>query len=385
MANITNDAMLNHTEYGNMFWLPWWQQFLFITAFIILILVAAVGNLVVIWIVLAHKRMRTVTNYFLVNLAVADALISILNTLFTSTFLMYQDWWYGNIWCKFTMFISICTVVASVLTLMAIAIDRYMAIIHPLRPRPTRRVVLAILCIWTVSIALALPNLMYGTLITYPNITQKTCGPVWSDGTPAESKIDFWYNVVIIIVSYVIPMAILILAYSRIGKELWGHRAIGENTQLQYDRIQSKRRVVKMMIFVVIVFGVCWLPYHLYFLLASSVPDITLAENVQQIYLVIYWIAMSNSMYNPIIYCWMNERFRSGFIEAFCFCPCRPCKRIKKKYVTCLNPVRSFAMSEKFRNGSMMQTMTEYVDESANAGTGLVRDKRHNSNDYDEC
>lgn len=67
-----------------------------------------------------------------------------------------------------------------------------MAIIHPLRPRPTRRVVLAILCIWTVSIALALPNLMYGTLITYPNITQKTCGPVWSDGTPAESKIDFW-------------------------------------------------------------------------------------------------------------------------------------------------------------------------------------------------
>lgn len=125
MANITNEAMLNHTEYGNMFWLPWWQQFLFITAFIILILVAAVGNLVVIWIVLAHKRMRTVTNYFLVNLAVADALISILNTLFTSTFLMYQDWWYGNVWCKFTMFISICTVVASVLTLMAIAIDRY--------------------------------------------------------------------------------------------------------------------------------------------------------------------------------------------------------------------------------------------------------------------
>lgn len=39
-------------------------------------------------------------------------------------------------------------------------------------------------------------------------------------------------------------MAILILAYSRIGKELWGHRAIGENTQLQYDRIQSKRRVI---------------------------------------------------------------------------------------------------------------------------------------------
>ena len=65
-----------------------------------------------------------------------------------------------------------------------------------------------------------------------------------------------------------------------------------------------------MMVFVVIVFGVCWLPYHLYFLLASAVPAMTLNPNMQQIYLVIYWIAMSNSMYNPIIYCWMNERYQ---------------------------------------------------------------------------
>lgn len=130
MGNISNEGIYNITMEENIFWMPWWQQFLFITAFIILILVAAAGNIVVIWIVLAHKRMRTVTNYFLVNLAVADTLISILNTLFTSTFLMYQDWWYGILWCKFTMFISLCTVVASVLTLMAIAIDRYVFIIY---------------------------------------------------------------------------------------------------------------------------------------------------------------------------------------------------------------------------------------------------------------
>lgn len=121
MANLT----ANETSYSeHRFLMPWWQQALFITAFIILILVAAAGNLVVIWIVLAHKRMRTVTNYFLVNLALADTLISLLNTLFASTFLLYQDWWYGTFWCKFSTFISLCTVVVSVLTLMAIAIDR---------------------------------------------------------------------------------------------------------------------------------------------------------------------------------------------------------------------------------------------------------------------
>lgn len=104
--------------------MPLWSQFLFLTAFIILIAVALSGNLIVIWIVMAHKRMRTVTNYFLVNLAAADTLISLLNIPFISTFLLYQNWWYGELWCRCANFVSICSLSASVLTLMAIAIDR---------------------------------------------------------------------------------------------------------------------------------------------------------------------------------------------------------------------------------------------------------------------
>jgi uncharacterized membrane protein YdbT with pleckstrin-like domain len=68
MLRYSNYLPFNQTMEEHIFWMPWWQQFLFITAFAILIVLAAVGNLVVIWIVLAHKRMRTVTNYFLVNL-----------------------------------------------------------------------------------------------------------------------------------------------------------------------------------------------------------------------------------------------------------------------------------------------------------------------------
>lgn len=63
-----------------------------------------------------------------------------------------------------------------------------------------------------------------------------------------------------------------------------------------------------MMIVVVIIFAVCWLPFHLYFIMTSTFPTITEYEHIQEIYLGIYWLAMSNSMYNPIIYCWMNAR-----------------------------------------------------------------------------
>ncbi|GIX80015.1 tachykinin-like peptides receptor 99D [Caerostris darwini] len=75
-----------------------------------------------------------------------------------------------------------------------------------------------------------------------------------------------------------------------------------------------------MMIVVVVIFAVCWLPYHVYFLLAHHLPWIITVSNVQHTYLSIYWLAMSNSMYNPIIYCWMNSRFRQGFKNVFFCC-----------------------------------------------------------------
>ncbi|XP_026477722.1 tachykinin-like peptides receptor 99D [Ctenocephalides felis] len=79
--------------------------------------------------------------------------------------------------------------------------------------------------------------------------------------------------------------------------------------------------VVKMMMVVVIIFAVCWLPFHIYFLLTSQYPEITNEPYIREVYLGIYWLAMSNSMYNPIIYCWMNSRFRRGFKQFFSCCP----------------------------------------------------------------
>lgn len=123
---------LNTTPYGseadqdeNQYIPPWPVQVFYILAFVSMVVVAAGGNLIVIWIVLAHKRMRTVTNYFLVNLAVADALISIFNTLFSFAYMLYSDWVFGRAYCKFTHFIASCTISASVFTFMAIAIDRF--------------------------------------------------------------------------------------------------------------------------------------------------------------------------------------------------------------------------------------------------------------------
>lgn len=67
-------------------------------------------------------------------------------------------------------------------------------------------------------------------------------------------------------------------------------------------------QVVRMFIIVVTIFGICWLPYHLFFVYAYHNNQMTSSSYVQQLYLGFYWLAMSNAMVNPIIYYWMNSR-----------------------------------------------------------------------------
>ena len=72
-----------------------------------------------------HKRMWTSTNYFLVNLSFTDLLMTILNGLFNFIYMRDNDWPFGSVYCTINNFVAYYTVIASVLTLTAITLDRY--------------------------------------------------------------------------------------------------------------------------------------------------------------------------------------------------------------------------------------------------------------------
>nr|KAI8766675.1 tachykinin-like peptides receptor 99D isoform X2 [Biomphalaria glabrata] len=206
--------------------------------------------------------------------------------------------------------------------------NTYIAIIHPLRPRLTGRIVLTIITvIWILSVLLALPNLLYATIYKWPDRT--ICYLRWPDYTD-DSKMsnqDMAYNILLMVLNYFLPMVTLFGTYARIGWELWGSKAIGEVVPMQAERVRRKRKVVKMMVAVVVIFGVCWLPTHIYFILTNVYHQLVMWPYTQQVYLFIYWLAMSNSMYNPIVYCLMNARFRAGFRRFFGFCcKCGSCQ-----------------------------------------------------------
>ncbi|XP_050101057.1 tachykinin-like peptides receptor 99D isoform X1 [Anopheles aquasalis] len=300
--------------------LPLWRLIVWNVLFAGIVITATVGNLIVVWIVLSHKRMRTVTNYFLVNLSIADAMVSTLNVTFNYTYMLYLDWPFGTLYCKISQFVAILSICASVFTLMAIAIDRYVAIMNPLKPRMGRKATLCIAAgIWIVGTIISSPMLLFFT--TYNLNDHILCYAEWPDGASNHSAQEYAYNIVFMVLTYFLPIGSMTYTYARVGLELWGSKSIGECTQRQLENIKSKRRVVKMMMIVVIIFAVCWLPFHFYFIITSYYPELTKKPYIQEVYLAIYWLAMSNSMYNPIIYCWMNSRFRRGFQQFFRCCP----------------------------------------------------------------
>ncbi|XP_063244190.1 tachykinin-like peptides receptor 86C [Bacillus rossius redtenbacheri] len=306
--------------------LPWWQRLAWAALFSLMLLVAAGGNTIVMWIVLAHRRMRTVTNYFLVNLSAADLLMSLLNCAFNFVFMISSDWQFGAAYCTVNNFVSYATVAASAFTLVAISVDRYRAIVRPLHHGLTRgRARTALLVIWVASGSLAAPCLAYSSVMTRRYAggqSRRVCYMLWPDGMYPKSLTEYMYNIVFLGLTYLVPVSVMSVCYSLMARELWGGRAVGELTLRQQESIRSKRKVILMFIVVVTIFAVCWLPYHGFFIYAYHNQAMTHTSYVQHVYLAFYWLAMANAMVNPLIYYWMNARFRLYFQKIMCVCRC---------------------------------------------------------------
>ncbi|PIO75625.1 7 transmembrane receptor [Teladorsagia circumcincta] len=263
-------------------------------------------------------------NYFLANMAFADLLIAVFNVGTSWTFNLYHDWWYGNI-CVLTSFFGIAPTTVSVFSMMALSWDRCQAVVRPLRKRPLsrRRSLITIAIIWAISTATALPFAFAATVreLYLYNILTREASIRHTCAAPAH------------------PVSTDMAA---------GSNSKGSN------HTRAKNKAVKMLSLMVVTFMFCWLPYHLYHTFElNSLMEFENPNLGKYIYLAIYWIAMSSSAYNPIIYCFANERFRIGFRYVFRWMPMIHCSREKYEYSQLFpERLRSMAISLQANNTS---------------------------------
>ncbi|CAG5928505.1 unnamed protein product [Menidia menidia] len=229
-SNITS----NHT---NQFVQPPWRVALWSVPYTFVVAVAVFGNLIVIWIILAHKRMRTVTNYFLLNLAFSDASMAAFNALINFIFAAHGVWYFGETYCKFHNFFPVTSVFASIYSMTAIAVDRYMAIIHPLKPRLSGKATTGVIvCIWGLAVVLAFPLCYFSTIRSHRQRT--ICLVAW----PRLKDDTLKYHIIVAILVYVLPLVVMGITYSIVGVTLWGGEIPGNSSDNYHGQLRAKRK-----------------------------------------------------------------------------------------------------------------------------------------------
>ncbi|KAG7175803.1 Neuropeptide SIFamide receptor-like 1 [Homarus americanus] len=209
--------------------------------------------------------MRTPTNYFIVNLAMADVLVIVFCLPATLLSSIYYPWMLGWIMCKLVAYVQAVSVSASVNSLVAVSLDRFLAIWFPLKLQiTTERARALIVIIWIMAVASAIPYSIYFE-------TQ-----VASRHIPGDSR----------------------------------DAAVHEMQQ------RSKVKVVKMLVVVVIIFMLSWLPLYVIFTRIKLGDE--LGETEGAVLAIVtpmaQWLGSSNSCINPILYAFFNKKYRNGFL-----------------------------------------------------------------------
>ncbi|XP_074398207.1 neuropeptide FF receptor 2-like isoform X2 [Zonotrichia albicollis] len=305
-----------------------WVAAVFITSYLLIFLLCMVGNGGVCFIVLWSRHMRTVTNLFILNLAVSDLLVGLFCMPTTLLDNIIAGWPFGSLVCKMSGMVQGISVSASVFTLVAIAVDRFRCIVHPLKPKPTvPAAVAAIAVIWALAVAIMCPSAAllrlrqekrFQLLLGTGNATRPVfwCREEWPE--PAMRKA---YTTVLFANIYLAPLALIALMYARIGVFL-SHAAVpgpGERGREQRRGAwRRKRKAIHMLLLVTLLFALSWLPLWSLMLLSDygSLSDVQLRLINVYIYPLAHWLAFSNSSVNPIIYGFCNRSFRRGFQAA---------------------------------------------------------------------
>uniref|UniRef100_F6YC15 Cholecystokinin receptor type A n=1 Tax=Monodelphis domestica TaxID=13616 RepID=F6YC15_MONDO len=352
-----------------------WQPAVQILLYSLIFLLSILGNTLVITVLIRNKRMRTVTNIFLLSLAVSDLMLCLFCMPFNLIPNLLKDFIFGSAVCKTTTYFMGISVSVSTFNLVAISLERYSAICKPLQSRvwQTKSHALKVItATWCLSFTIMSPYPIYSNLVPftkYNNQTANKCRFL----LPSDVMQQSWHTFLLLIL-FLIPGIVMTVAYGLISLELYrGIRfdasqrkssrerksSMGSSSRyedgdgcylqkskkrkklelqqlsssrssIKIDRARSstsaanlmaKKRVIRMLIVIVILFFLCWMP--IFSANAWRAYDTASAEVLLSGAPISFILLLSytSACVNPIIYCFMNKRFRLGFLSTFTCCP----------------------------------------------------------------
>ncbi|XP_060562101.1 QRFP-like peptide receptor [Ruditapes philippinarum] len=283
-------------------------------------MIGTFGNILVIVVVLKVRNMRTPTNVFLLNLSAADVLVLLVcQPAGLLEFFGKERWFLGKIMCKLVPLMENGVLHVSILTMLAVTFERYNALCHPFKHRMASTIsatVKTIIGIWIIGTILTLPFLImteHEDAIFYDGSPIKVCR------TKVNGMWRYCYTIFLFIAFFVLPFFILIGFYARIIKQLMSDKlkSLAQNDRTAVNALRSRRQVVQMLIFIIVLFFVSLFPIRVLSLWLIFTPTKNAIKIGLEAYLnLISWariLMYINSAGNPIIYSLTSTKFKTAF------------------------------------------------------------------------
>ncbi|XP_060559278.1 neuromedin-U receptor 2-like [Ruditapes philippinarum] len=311
--------------------------------YVLIFLVGILGNILVIIVITFSHSMKTTVNMYLMNLCVADILVIIvcmptaLADIFTK-----EVWYFGEAMCKAVPFLEHVVANASVLTILAISIERYRVVCYPLEVRNEEifRVWKVVAVIWVLSVGFSLPWL------SIPIVKNSQ----FLDGTPIQvcriPIIYLWQEIFIVVLAFLfflLPCITLFLLNCHLCRVLNQASDYEMNIhQSGNDRRKRQNQVANIIASIVTVFFICHLPFRIAGLWLSFADPNTIGRLGLERYLGIVYstriLFYLNHALNPVVYNFVSTKFRCALRDLFANTICsRVCNLMisqKQKVVT---------------------------------------------------
>nr|ANO39127.1 GCR448 [Schmidtea mediterranea] len=291
--------------------------------YIILFTVGIFGNLLILVCIFSLKHMRTISNMFLANLAISDLFIFLICQPLSLTTIIYSSWVFGEKFCKLQGLLQGTNLGVSILSLLGLNIERYVAVRKMRFGNQLYRrklCIMYIIGIWCIAGSISLP-LAFSTELKKGIDKKQYCLETWW-GTI------FWkqfYTIMLFLVLYAFPLLSMIILYYLILTKVKNSMkqqtfTTNHSTRNYVTRLRTQRtRISKVSTALVCLFTICWLPYHIVNIYADFQ---ILNENQTKVYYlinygypIVQWLVYSNSAINPLSTIFISQKFRFAVFQ----------------------------------------------------------------------